>query len=66
MKDFLPKYRESREFQLLMQWLKDQHRPSIPRYSPQGGEDQWETIKYATASQDGFDLLYSILTGDKE
>lgn len=66
MKEILAAYRERPEFRQLMKWLRDQHRMPLPRYSPEGDERQWDQIKYATAHQDGFDLLYFQLTGDKE
>jgi hypothetical protein len=68
MKEFLPKYRESPEFQALMRHLRATYRPiDPPRYNPDGDEmQQWQSIRHAMALQDGFDLLYSILTGDQE
>jgi hypothetical protein len=68
MKEFLPKYRESPEFQRLLRYLRDEHRPTDPpRYNPDEDEiKQWHGIRHAMALQDGFDLLYSLLSGDKE
>lgn len=66
MKEILQAYRERPEFIQLMHWLKAQHRLPLPRYSPDGDGQQWDRIKYATAHQDGFDLLYFHLTGEKE
>lgn len=67
MKEVLFAYREQPEFRQLMKWLKDQYRPPLPRYSPEGDEAaQWALIKYVHGQQDGFDLLYRQLTGDKE
>lgn len=44
-------------------------RPVVPKYVPQDTRDAesqlLERIKFETAQQGGFDLLYFILTGDR-
>ncbi len=58
--------REDQKFQIVMAELKE-HRPSIPKFSPgtttEANQVLLEKIKHATGQQSGFDLLYSILTG---
>ena len=68
MNDLLKASRESREFKIIMEGVKE-NRPIIPSYKPQKTIDETqnviERIKYETAKQEGFDLLYHTLTGHK-
>lgn len=67
-KDLINQLRESRDFQVIMaEMLKV--RPVVPTYKPQKTLDEtaniMEQIKYSSAQQDGFDLLFSALTGKR-
>lgn len=68
MNDLLKALRESREFSIIMDGMK-KDRPVIPSYRPQKTMDETsnviETIKYQSAKQEGFDLLFQMLTGLK-
>lgn len=62
----LIKLRESQEFASIMQTMEKQ-RPIVPRYQPQQTKEAQEVlmekIKFEMARQDGFDRLFSLLTG---
>jgi len=66
MKDLIAQLRASPEFQMIVTELR-QNRPVIPRYvvaeTTQERELLIEQIKCQTFKQDGFDLLYRLLTG---
>lgn len=66
MKELLKQLRETREFQEIMDAMS-KHRPVIPEYRPAGSREAndglIETIKYESGRQDGFDLLFKLLTG---
>lgn len=51
-------------FQKAMRNVREAHRPIVPNFDPSKpiSTDEW---KYKSGLQDGFDLLYMILTGDK-
>jgi len=64
----LTQLRESREFQVVMvEMVKS--RPLVPRYTPQltrdATENLIEQVKHQSSMQQGFDLLYQLLTGNK-
>ena len=65
---FLGQLRSDPKFRHVLKELKDV-RPVIPFYKPQDTIDAQamliEQIKYSTATQQGFDLLYLILTGER-
>ena len=46
-----------------------ERRPVLPRYQPQAtseaNQELLEKIKFETGRQDGFDLIYLILTGER-
>lgn len=60
-------YREDPNFRRLMLEIFEERRPTIPSWRPQETQDAnaalMEEVKYASAMQQGFDLLYSILLG---
>jgi hypothetical protein len=66
VKDLIAQLRASPEFQMIVTELR-QNRPVIPRYvvaeTTQERELLIEQIKCQTFKQDGFDLLYRLLTG---
>ncbi len=68
MNELLKALRESREFKIIMEGVKE-NRPIVPAYKPQKTIDETqnviERIKYESARQEGFDLLYQTLTGHK-
>lgn len=65
---FIGQLRADPKFRLVLREVK-KLRPVIPIYKPQETRDLeaqlLETIKYGTASQAGFDLLYLFLTGER-
>lgn len=67
-KELIKQLRESHDFQVIMKDLL-KHRPVVPTYKPQKTMDETanmlEQIKYSSAQQDGFDLLFSALTGNR-
>lgn len=68
MIELLKALRESQEFKIIMEGMKKE-RPVIPYYRPQKTMDETansiEQIKYQSAKQEGFDLLFEKLTGLK-
>lgn len=67
-KDLIKQLRESHDFQVIMNDML-RYRPVVPTYKPQKTMDEtanmFEQIKYSSAQQDGFDLLFSALTGNR-
>lgn len=67
-KDLLTELRARGEFAAVMTDLLE-HRPAVPAFAlAKTHEEQYmivERIKYHTAMQQGFDLLYQHLTGRK-
>lgn len=67
-KDLIKQLRESPDFQIIMRDML-KYRPVVPTYKPQKTIDETanmvEQIKYSSAQQDGFDLLFSALTGNR-
>lgn len=65
---FLAQLKGDGKFKLVMKNVKEA-RPVIPSYRPQETRDMEaqlvEQMKYETARQQGFDLLYQILTGER-
>ena len=63
----LKHFRESLDFQRLMQEIRQEQRPVIQAWNPQATQDEnarlLEEIKFSSALQQGFDLLFTILTG---
>ena len=55
--------RKSPQFKKMMQDIKEKHRPPIPNFKPSvpNSVDDW---KFRSGQQAGFDLLYSLLTGE--
>lgn len=66
MNDLLAQLRQSPEFKIIMAEMV-KSRPVIPRYAVQetvgDGTLLLEKIKFETARQDGFDLLFGKLAG---
>lgn len=66
MRDLLAQLRASPEFQMIMTDMRQQ-RPVVPRYvvteTTEGREMLIEQIRCQTFKQDGFDLLFKLLTG---
>ena len=66
--NYLKVLREYPEFQFAIDELKAK-RPVIPKYSPASSFDDEQMllnrIKYETARQDGFDLIFLCLTGER-
>lgn len=52
-------------WQKAMAEVARRHRPIVPNFDPKNSisADEW---KYKSGLQDGFDLLYLILTGEKD
>jgi hypothetical protein len=50
-------------FRKALQEIKEKHRPAVPTFKPSiaNSVDDW---KFKSGQQAGFDLLYSILTGE--
>lgn len=68
MKELLKQLRESPDFQSIMtEMLKS--RPLVPSYTPQKTRDLTEhlveQIKHQSSMQQGWDLLYQAMTGDR-
>ena len=67
-KKWLVELRNDPKFRQVMKEFKEL-RPFIPRFKPQasidGSAELMEQIKFESARQDGFDLIYSQLTGDR-
>ena len=65
---FLGQIKGDPKYRLVLKELK-QLRPLIPTYRPQETRDSEaqlvEQIKFETARQQGFDLLYLALTGER-
>lgn len=44
-------------------------RPIVPKYQPCQSQEEtsslWEQIKFASGRQEGFDLVYFLLTGER-
>lgn len=68
MIDLLKALRDSQEFKIIMDGVK-KDRPVVPAYTPQKTMDETanmiENIKHQSGKQQGFDLLFQILTGNK-
>ena len=66
MKELLKQLRETREFQEIMDAMH-KSRPVVPAYRPAGSMEAnnavIEELKYQSGRQDGFDLLFKLLTG---
>lgn len=56
-------------FKALMRELNKQHRPCVPSYRPGQSREEadslLERIKYESGRQEGFDLLFLRLTGER-
>jgi hypothetical protein len=67
-KRFLSELRENPLFQEAMKEVK-KFRPVVPRYKPGMNTEEnsslIERIKYESAREEGFDLIYLILTGER-
>lgn len=67
-KALLASFRENHNFQQLMRSIHP-HRPIVPTWKPQDTRDAneklIEDIKYASAFQQGWDLLYATIMGVK-
>ncbi len=67
-KQFLNELRENPIFQAAVKEL-NKFRPIVPKYKPgQSSEENsslLEVIKYESGRKEGFDLLYLLLTGDR-
>jgi len=65
---FLGQLKGDAKYRIVLKELK-QLRPVIPEYRPQETRDSEaqlvEQMKYETARQQGFDLLYRALTGER-
>lgn len=62
--------RLNQHFRAALKELKELHAPVVPVYKP--GQSQEETfsllerIKFESGRKEGFDLLYLLLTGDRD
>jgi len=65
---WLTELRNDPKFRQVMKEMKER-RPVLPRYQPQAtseaNQELLEKIKFETGRQDGFDLIYLILTGER-
>lgn len=68
MNEALRLLRERPEFQMALKSVRMQ-RPVIPQYRPGKTPEEEQNIvnriKFETGRQDGFDLLFTFLTGEK-
>ena len=65
---FLQELRLNSLFRGLMEELKKGYRPVVPAYQPGSPEEiasLLEKIKYESGKLAGFDLIYFVLTGDR-
>jgi hypothetical protein len=67
-KQFLNELRTNPLFQETVKELK-KFRPVVPAYKPCQSQEEtsslWERIKFESGKQEGFDLIYLLLTGDR-
>jgi hypothetical protein len=67
-KTWLAELRNNPKFRQVMKEMKEL-RPVLRRYQPQAtseaNQELIEQIKFETGRQDGFDLIYMILTGER-
>lgn len=65
----LKHYREDVNFRRLMEDLWKENRPVIEQWNPQTTQDEnarlLEQIKFSSAKQQGFDLLFTLLQGHR-
>lgn len=68
-KAFLQDMRVNPAFRSAMKFIAENHRPVVPAYkSAQTKEEEFamlERIKFESGRQEGFDLVYLLLTGEK-
>ena len=67
-KRWLVEIKNDPKFKQVMKEFKEL-RPVVPKYKPQqsmeSSAELYERIKYESARQDGFDLIFLYLTGEK-
>lgn len=67
-KQFLKELRINPLFREAMKEAK-KNRPVVPAYQPCQSQEEglslWERIKFDSGRQEGFDLLYLLLTGER-